>query len=52
MAYIQKDIICGDSTYILPFDSKFIFGILNSNVHNVWTKTVCGRLGMHQDAPP
>ena len=46
MAYISKDIICGDSTYILLKAPLFIFGILNSNVHNAWTRIVCGRLGM------
>ena len=46
MAYMDKNIICGDSTYILASGSLFVFGVLNSNVHNAWTRTVCGRLAM------
>ena len=46
LAYMDKDVICGDSTYIIGDTSLYLFGILNSNVHNAWTRVTCGRLGM------
>lgn len=46
MAYMNKEVICGDSAYIIPSESLFLFGILNSNVHNAWTRVICGRLGI------
>lgn len=46
MAYTSKDIICGDSAYVLASESRYLFGILNSNVHNAWCRAICGRLGM------
>ena len=46
LAYMDKDVICGDSTYIIGNTSLYLFGILNSNVHNAWTRVTCGRLGM------
>lgn len=46
IAYMSKDVICGDSAYVIASDSLYLFGILNSNVHNAWTRTICGRLGM------
>ncbi len=45
IAYISKDIICGDTVYAIPSASLYVFGILNSKIHNLWDKTVSGRLG-------
>ena len=36
--------ICGDSNLLLPDADKYMFGILTSNVHNAWVRTVCGRI--------
>lgn len=44
MAYLSKDIIAGDTTTVLPNADLYIFGVLESNVHMAWVKTVCGRL--------
>lgn len=44
MAYLSKKIIAGDTTTVLPNADLFIFGILESNVHMAWVRTVCGRL--------
>ena len=46
IAYEKKEVICGDSAYIIASDSLFLFGVLNSNVHNAWMRVICGRLGM------
>ncbi len=44
MGFVQPDIICGDSNLLLPDASLYEFGILMSNVHNAWMRTVCGRI--------
>ena len=44
MGFIAPEIICGDSNLLLPNASLYQFGILMSNVHNAWMRTVCGRL--------
>lgn len=44
MAYLSQNIIAGDTTTVLPYADLYIFGILESNVHMSWVKTVCGRL--------
>lgn len=44
MAYFSKDIIAGDTTIVLPDANLYLFGILESNVHMSWMRTVCGRL--------
>lgn len=46
MGFVQPDIICGDSNLLLPDANLYEFGILMSNVHNAWMRTVCGRLEM------
>lgn len=45
IGFMSKDIIVGDSCYIITNMSLYEFGILTSNVHMAWTKIVCGRLG-------
>ena len=44
MGFVSPDIICGDSNLLLPDASLYHFGILSSNVHNSWMRTVCGRI--------
>jgi len=44
MSFITKDIIAGDSTLIIPDATLYHFGILSSNVHMAWVRTVCGRI--------
>ena len=44
MAYMSKNVIAGDTTTVLPDANLYIFGILESNVHMSWMRTVCGRL--------
>lgn len=44
ICYLSKNIIASNQLYILPSASLYLFGVLTSNVHMLWTKTVCGRL--------
>ena len=44
MGYMNKDVICGDSNIMIPEISLYHFGVLESNVHMAWMRTVCGRL--------
>lgn len=44
IGYIDKNTIVSYSCMIIPNASLYSFGILNSNIHNAWLKTVCGRM--------
>lgn len=44
IGYIDKNTIISYSCMIIPNASLYSFGVLNSNIHNAWLKTVCGRL--------
>lgn len=46
MGFFNPNIIAGNSTLIAPDLSLYHFGILISNVHMAWMRTVCGRMGM------
>lgn len=42
--YLSPDIIVGDKLYVIENAQLYHFGILTSNVHNAWMRTVAGRL--------
>ncbi len=44
MEYLSPSIIPGDSLFMMPDATLYDFGILQSNIHNAWVRTVCGRL--------
>lgn len=44
IGYISKETILADSAYGLPNATIYEFGILQSLMHNVWMKTVAGKL--------
>jgi type I restriction-modification system DNA methylase subunit len=46
MGYMTKDIIASNHLLVLPNATLYEFGVLMSNVHMAWTRTVCGRLEM------
>lgn len=46
MGFFNPNVIAGNSTLIAPDLSLYHFGILISNVHMAWMRTVCGRMGM------
>lgn len=44
--FMKKGCIPGDSVSIVPEASIYLLGVLSSNVHMAWMRTVCGRLEM------
>lgn len=42
--YLDPEIIPGDSIRFMEYATIYDFGILTSNVHMAWMRTVCGRL--------
>lgn len=44
IGYVSKDIIASNQLYLLPKANMYMFGVLTSNVHMAWMRTVCGRL--------
>ena len=44
IGYVSPEIICGDANMLIPNASLYHFGVLTSNVHNSWTRAVCGRI--------
>ena len=44
VAYLKSNIIGSDLIYTIPDATMYLFGIINSNVHMAWMRTVCGRL--------
>lgn len=44
IGYIDGNTIAGDALQMIIDSNKYHFGILTSNVHNAWMRTVAGRL--------
>ena len=44
MDVIGADAIAGSKLFLIPSIGLFSFGILTSNVHMSWVRTICGRL--------
>jgi hypothetical protein len=44
MGFMTKDIIASNSTLVATDATLFLFGVMTSNVHMAWMRTVCGRL--------
>ena len=44
LGFMDKDTIASDLVFLIPDADIYEFGILMSNVHNAWVRTVCGRL--------
>ena len=44
MEVIDADVIAGSKLFLIPDISLYHFGVLTSNVHMTWMRTVCGRL--------
>ena len=42
--YLSHDIIPGDKLFCMQESTVYHFGIITSNVHMAWMRTVCGRL--------
>ena len=44
LGILDSHIIASDLLFLIPEANKYHFGILESNVHMAWMRTVCGRL--------
>lgn len=44
MGYLNENTIAGDKLFVVPDASIYHFGVLTSNIHMAWMRTVCGRL--------
>lgn len=44
MGVMTPDTLCSNLVFIIPGAGLYHFGILTSNVHMAWMRTVCGRL--------
>ena len=52
LGYMSSEVICGDANSLIPDASIYMFGIMNSNVHNAWMRAICGRLEMRYRYTP
>ena len=44
MGFFDSDVICGDANSMIPNATLFEFGVLSSEMHMAWVRSVCGRL--------
>lgn len=44
MDFLSQEVIVGNKLYIVETSDLYYFGVLMSNVHNSWMRTVAGRL--------
>ena len=44
MGYMDASVICSDKVRLMPEGTLYHFGILESNVHMAWMRTICARL--------
>jgi len=44
IGFLDKDVIAGDSTLVIPNATLYEFGIITSSMHMAWVRYVCGRL--------
>jgi hypothetical protein len=44
MGFLTPDILCSNLVKIVPNATLYHFGVLTSNVHMAWVRSVCGRL--------
>ena len=44
LGFMPKDVIASDLVFLIPDANIYHFGVLMSNVHNAWMRTVAGRL--------
>jgi hypothetical protein len=44
IGFLNKNVIAGDSTMVIPDATLYEFGMLTSSMHMAWVRYVCGRL--------
>ena len=49
MGYMDSSVLCSNKVRLMPNATLYHFGVLTSNVHMAWMRTVCGRLKSDYD---
>ena len=49
MGYMDSSVLCSNKLRLMPDATLYHFGVLTSNVHMAWMRTVCGRLKSDYD---
>ena len=49
MGFMNDSVLCSNKLRLMPNASLFHFGVLESNVHMAWMRSVCGRLETRYD---
>ena len=49
MGYMDDTVLCSNKVRLMPDATLYHFGVLTSNVHMAWMRTVCGRLKSDYD---
>ena len=49
IGYMNDSVLCSNKLRLMPNATLYHFGVLNSNVHMAWMRTVCGRLKSDYD---
>ena len=49
MGYMDDSVLCSNKLRLMPEATLYHFGILQSNVHMAWMRSVCGRLKSDYD---
>ena len=49
IGYMDDSVLCSNKVRLMPDATLYHFGILTSNVHMAWMRTVCGRLKSDYD---
>ena len=44
ISFLTPEIIASNKLYLIPDANLYMFGVMMSNVHMAWMRTVCGRL--------
>lgn len=44
IGFVEPDVIASDAASFIPGADLYLFGMLSSEFHNAWMRTVCGRL--------
>lgn len=44
IGFMDADVIAANTVSIVPGATLYHFGVVTSNVHNAWMRTICGRL--------
>ena len=52
IGFMKPNVIASNTVYTVSDATLYMFGVLISNVHNAWMRTICGRLEMRYRYTP